>query len=135
MALEEIDKQWIERKIKENTQFSQRILGDRPTDANQLVNKRYVNSYVLYGEINGGGTAVFLPTGWTSVGNAAGLVTVTHNLGTSNYGVIATAAATGFDRDFVCNISNRSNNSFQVETILSGSDTYANFFFVLILRP
>lgn len=49
----------------------------------------------LFGAIYGGsvftgGTSAGLPTGWTSVKAASGQYTVTHNLGTSSYAVVAT---------------------------------------------
>lgn len=82
------------RVLKDN--FSKRI-GDTPTDAFQLVPKKYVDDAVLSaggysGRVDSGGAAgTPFPTGWTSVKNSTGNYTVTHNLGTTAYAPVVSA--------------------------------------------
>lgn len=42
--LEQQDKDWVDSKIRESLQFSQRNVGDTPTDANQFVPKKYCDT-------------------------------------------------------------------------------------------
>lgn len=48
------------------------------------------------GYVNGDGTAASLPVGWSSAKTGTGAYTVTHNLGTTNYTVVAVAAGAVF---------------------------------------
>lgn len=68
------------------------------------------------------GTAVLLPTGWTSGKNGTGDYTVTHNLGTTNYAVAVTAVA---NADYLCMLkSSPSTNSFTI--VVTRADGGAN---------
>lgn len=93
--LEDLDKDWILQKIRESTQFSSRVVGDTPTDANQLVPKKYVDGRIASivgtygGKVNSNGTSAGLPTGWSSTSTGTGQYQVTHNLGTTSYATSA----------------------------------------------
>lgn len=79
--------------IKQAAAFATPKYGDTPTDALQLTPKKYVDTEIPYfGHVDNAGTAVILPTGWTS-SVSLGLYTVTHNLGVSNYAVVVAARA------------------------------------------
>lgn len=79
--------------IKIATNFDKKI-GDTPTDALQLVNKRYVDDKiggtVYAGHLVAGGAGTFFPTGWTATNPSTGVYVVTHNLNTTSYAVSAT---------------------------------------------
>lgn len=73
------------------------------------------------------GAAVSLPKDWTCANTGTGLVTVTHNLGTTNYAVVATTIEVASER--VERIT-KATNSFTVVTTTSGevlADAAANF--------
>lgn len=129
MALDESDKEWIMQQIRQTTQYSSRLLGDTPTDANQFVPKKYLNATLFCGAT--GTNSDFLPPGWSASSGGA-FTTITHNLGTLGYSVATIPYATGFNRDYTTIICDRSVNSFQVEQILSGSDSAVGFFFILV---
>lgn len=88
------------------------------------------NLGIYHGRVNSAGTAIRLPSGWTSSRTATGAYTVTHNLGTTAYtpmisvtdvsGVIAVVAATS--------------TTIQVLTSLrsTGADTDAPFAFSIV---
>lgn len=88
----------IKTLIKQTVQnlYSVKMVGDTPTDANQLVPKKYVDAHqgttIYTGSINADGTALSLPTGWTSVVGGTSAYTVTHNLNTTDYIVICCVA-------------------------------------------
>ncbi len=88
------------------------------------------NLGIYHGRVNSAGTAIRLPSGWTSARTVTGAYTVTHNLGTTSYtpmisvtdvsGVIAVVAATS--------------TTIQVLTSLrsTGADTDAPFAFSIV---
>ncbi len=134
--LEDNDKEWIISQIKANTQYSQRILGDTPTDANQLTPKKYVTKYVLYGAVSGP-NGTYLPDGWTATSVGLGLMNVNHTLGTTDFGVLATPYTTGFDRSFTILVSALTATVFQINTVnaATGLNADVGFFFVTIKQP
>lgn len=69
-------------------------------------------SAALYtGRVSSVGAAERLPTGWTC-GEGSGIYTVYHNLGTTDYNVVATATAAGSSNTLAVNITSRASNSF-----------------------
>lgn len=81
------------------------------------------------GTVNGDGTASSLPSGWSSVRNSAGNYTVTHNLGTTSYGIVPTPFGNDALHAIVLTIAS---NSFTVVTANNaGSDVDTAFIFIL----
>lgn len=113
--------------------FGKRI-GDTPTDALQLVNKKYVDdnaSSVFPGAVSNSTSAgTPFPSGWTVSNNTTGVCTITHNLGTINYAVSILPQA----GDIVPNIQSKGANSFQVRTDLNAT-TPSNTSFDFIVAP
>ena len=99
-------------------------------------NRRIIGS-IYGGEVNGGGTAINLPAGWTSGRDSTGNYTITHNLGTTDYVVTTAPFMTGSTRYYVVDVSARAANSFSLNTIRSsggvGSNKDIDFFFILML--
>lgn len=117
----------VQDQIKKN--FPSKKVGDTPTDALQLANKKYVDSKTAYsGYVNAAGTAgTPFPSGWT-VGLSAHLFTITHNLGTTSYGVTLTSVGTAYFGEVVA----RNANTFTCQfwnTVPALNDT--DFMFVL----
>lgn len=75
-------------------QFSNKIVGDTPTDALQLVNKKYVDNKVLSAYVNSNGVVFYLPTGWSVNRSIPGTYIITHNLNTVNYAVVGLTDST-----------------------------------------
>ena len=90
-------------------------IGDTPTDALQLANKKYVDgkaSKVYFGVVASDGSAINLPSGWTSSRTGTGDFVVTHNLAASSngYGVVANPST-----DFgITKNANIGANSFEI---------------------
>lgn len=83
------------------------------------------------GTVNGDGTAANLPTGWTSSTSSPGVYTVTHNLGTTAYSVVATSYNNG--ARFI-DVESMTSNTFQVFLFnVTPSGTNSNFNFILNL--
>lgn len=138
MALDDNDKSWIEQQLRGNIpQYSERVLGDFPTDANQLVPKKYLDNRYFSGQLEAGGVAVYLPTGWTSNGSGStNNPTITHNLNTTAYDVVpAVFSQNGvIDNSYAAVIYDKSANSFTIQNTVNGvRNTLANFF-ILIKR-
>lgn len=136
-----MDEQNIKKLIKQELKsvFYQKRIGDTPTDALQLVNKKYVDSkssgYV--GSVTSSGTSTFLPSGWTVAHTSTGVYTITHNLGTTNYAVNVTGTGS-FSYANVPGITNIGSNTCQITigTIQVGGSvtpTDNSFNFILIL--
>ena len=80
--------------------------------AGDAVNKGQLDAKVYGGHVNAAGTAVYLPTGWSSVRNSAGSFTITHNLGTTNYAPVVGSSDLGIK----VNHTAIGVNSFNVQT-------------------
>lgn len=92
------------------------------------------NQQSYAGTVDSGGTAVLLPSGWSAVQNGTGDYTVSHNLGTVNYGVGATINTNDLSSfRAIISIAAISAGSFQVLTgnVSSGSGVGVGFTFVL----
>lgn len=75
------------------------------------------------GSLSGGGIV------WSATRNSTGVYTVTHNLGSSSYSVVACVeSSTG---DLKCKIGSRGSSSFEVRVDSAGTLTNAAFNFVL----
>lgn len=103
----------LKQLIDQSVKFAQRKVGDTPTDDNQLVPKKYCDTRSFGGQVASDGTATALPTGWTSSKPGTGQYTVTHNLGTTSYGVAALAIDANWR---TINCSAITANSFSVIT-------------------
>lgn len=71
---------------------------DTPDNAARLKHSIFIGdgaTQIFSGEVDGAGTAVSLPSGWSSVRNALGDFTITHNLGTVNYSFVGSTRAGG----------------------------------------
>lgn len=127
-----MNKDEIIELIKQTVQhlFGTRMVGDTPTDANQLTPKKYVDANkVNAGLVISDGTAgTPMPTGWTTSRTAAGRYLVTHNLGTTSYVPITTA-----DQSNVCVPVTRDANSFNVYcySIATAAFNDSDFYFLL----
>lgn len=119
-----MDEQQIRQIINDilSDSFAKRI-GDTPTDALQLVNKKYVDAHKGYaGRVADTGAAILLPKGWSSVQNGTGDYTVTHNLGNTNYSVVI-----NLDGGRAATIIDASANSFRYQTIGGSFNEIAYF--------
>jgi len=87
---------------------------------------------LYWGAVNSGGTAVSLPSGWTSSRTAAGQYTVTHNLNLSTTGYVVLPISQGLNT-YPCSVV-QSANSFQVNigNLTAGQDTDFKFFLTRI---
>lgn len=117
----------VDEKIKKAMAYSTVKYGDTPTDALQLVPKKYADSLSsgFVGQVNSGGTTGTLPTGWTVTHPGTGSYIVTHNLGVYNRAIVNSIGVVGFQ-----NVVANDLNSFQVSTYNSsaaGTDTAWQF--------
>ena len=86
---------------------------------------------IFWGYVNANGTAgIPFPKGWTS---SLSLVTytITHNLATTNYVVIAIALLANTER--FAEIQARNINNFQLKIYSGGTQTDTNFMFILLI--
>lgn len=124
----------IDEKIEKALAFATKKYGDTPTDALQLTPKQYVDgltaSKAYIGVATSTGASTPFPTGWTWTKNGAGDYTITHNLGTTSYIVVATS----INDTTVVVIASQSTNSFNVTSWLSttGNKIDDGFNFILI---
>lgn len=122
----------INQQIAKQSAFATDKYGDTPTDANQLVPKKYVDTRTPYiGVVTSGGSAgAFFPPGWT-VGVVGTLYTITHNLGTSNYAFFGTSiTSAAFPR-----LISPSSTAFSVKlTDASGTDVNIDWNFAVIVN-
>lgn len=84
------------------------------------------------GYVNAAGTAgTPFPAGWSVTSTGTGAYTVTHNLGTTNYTVVLTAAGATFH---VCAIYSINSNNFtcSLSTIVGASLQNGDFTFILL---
>ena len=78
-------------------------------------------SQMYAGTVNAGGVGGNLPTGWSSANNGGtGLYRVTHNLGTTQYSVVATSQ--GGVQPTTLDITDVSSNSFDIRIVDASSD-------------
>ena len=98
--------------------------GVASTDA---VNKSQLDAKVYGGQVSSTGTAVYLPSGWSSSRSALGNYTITHNLGTTSYAPVVTASGGGTHAAYFA----LATNSFQVATTNTGALIDAAFAFTV----
>lgn len=134
--MEDADKKLVENMIKtavdKAVDFPTRKRGDTPTDVTQLTPKGYVDNAVgRFGIVLSDGTAgTPFPTGWTTTYVATGDYRVNHNLGTTKYAVLVSAASTLLG---VFNVGTASGVYFEVlASDLSGVAHDAKFSFQLL---
>lgn len=99
-------------------------------DYNNLLNKPASAAVPIYsGMVVSGGTAgSFFPSGWTVTDDGTGHYTVTHNLGTTSYSVVANAVAEGLLTTIYSHLS----DSFDIVIVnLSNSPTDSDLYFIL----
>lgn len=101
--------------------FPQVVTGTAGTLPGHLIIKSQLDAKVYGGRITNAGTAAipYGPSGWTVNRVSAGVVTVTHNLGSVNYSAVATSVSINNAR-----ISALAINTFEVT---AGADTDFNF--------
>lgn len=91
---------------------------------------------VYFGTININASAILLPAGWTAsrLSAGSGTYTITHNLGTTGYGVIPVSISDGVNAQ--CKLANISSNSFSVvvERIREVQQIGSGLSFVLFLH-
>ena len=128
-------KEYIDKAISEAFAFSTTKYGDTPTDALQLVNKKYVDGRVYVGawvDTGAGINTVFLPTGWSVVKNSTGNYTVTHNLRRTDYCV---AAMNNAYIPVLVDIANQSNTfGILLRDLTTGAPANNNVWFILAVK-
>lgn len=110
--------------------FTGTVSADTAISASNLVRKDQLDAKVYGGRITNAGTAAvaYGPSGWTVSRVSLGLTTVTHNLGTTNYSVVASTVNTGT----VANPTVIATNSFNIGTVnFAGSSVDLDYGFVL----
>lgn len=127
----------IDQKFKEKLgkSFDKKI-GDIPTDALQLVPKKYVDQKIYAGYVNADGSAGKpFPSGWTVVNSSTAAYTITHNLGTTNYSILVTAL---YNNDGVIQtalFNNKAANSVGIIFFVkSGGNSNCAFSFAISIR-
>lgn len=117
--------------------FTNKRIGDTPTDALQLVPKSYVDRSIASiasagyaGRVDSAGAAGNpFPSGWTSTRNSLGSYTVTHNLGTTAYSPVVSAVGS---TAVTARVPTISSNTVQVYTTDSaGSLADSAFSFII----
>lgn len=101
-----------------------------------LIKSNSLGSVVYGGLATTAGTATSLPAGWSIAGGVAGQCTITHNLGTTAYAVVATVLPQ--NTITIVNIDSVGANSFFIKTnnqtgSVTWTATNTQFFFVLVL--
>lgn len=96
--------------------------------AGDAVNKGQLDTKVFGGRINSTGAAISLPAGWSSVRNALGQYTVTHNFGATNYACVPVADGSSTMSTMFATGA----NSFTVNIITGGLFTDQFWQFVLV---
>lgn len=153
--IEESDKKNIQKMIDmavgKSMEYQTRKRGDTPTDKYHLTPKGYVDGAIssvissiasanasIYSYINTRKYTGFIasnvastpfPAGWTGGSIGTGEYRITHNLGTTAYGVVLTPKFAG---GRVCVVEDRSANTFDVLTYnTSFLATDTDFFFIV----
>lgn len=141
--LEETDIQLIKELITDATEaaslFSTKKVGDTPTDALQLVPKKYLDTKYYQGFITAFGVVGFLPPGWTVTQTGTGLYEVFHHLGTDQYAVVVTpiyraALDPGARGAFINTIHTATSFIVNTCTVSDGADKDTDFFFFLAVN-
>lgn len=97
---------------------------------NALAWLRVTSGAAYGGYVAGNGTATSLPAGWSSAKTGTGAYTVTHNLGSANYIVVATAAGAVFG---VCSIYALNADDFDLSIVsMAAAAQDTDFTFILI---
>lgn len=109
-----MDKQDIQRLIDSRLQYSTRKVGDTPTDALQLVPKKYVDARALVGTVINGVKGPIFPVGWTVTHIGTAQYSIVHNLGISNISVVAMQRWDHVQRIHVGTVNDIDENSFQL---------------------
>lgn len=88
----------------------------------------YAQQGPFAGVVAANGTAVSLPSGWTSAKTNTGRYTVTHNLGTTSYAVVISPTVNNADNH---DVASKGSNSFTTELLLNGGFADCQFDFLL----
>lgn len=121
----------IDKSLKAS--FTNKRVGDTPTDALQLTNKNYVDHRSTGGFVIAGGTAgVPFPQGWSVAKSGTGVVTITRSVDPyvlAKYSVVATPLSS---TTATATINNHSKTSFDINTFNSaGSAQDISVYFVV----
>lgn len=124
----------IDTSITNAFQFGKAKYGDTPTDANQLVNKRYVDNQAIgYGGlVNANGTAgALFPKGWSvsKIGN--GTYKITHNLNTTNYVIMTNPTFPGNLIEDSTNVYAQNANDCTIQISNTSAEDRAFYFLLL----
>ena len=82
------------------------------------------------GRVSSGGVLSGAGSGWSASNDSTGVYTITHNIGSSAYSVVAVVEASS--GDYKCKIGSRGSNSFTVRVDQTGTLANAAFNFILI---
>ena len=110
------------------------VFNIRPNEILATKNMRFDGGPILkgvffVGRITSAGVATYLPTGWTSAKNATGKYTITHNLQTTNYGVVLSTTSTlATEHD----LNTLTSTAFSIELLLNGTFADGAFNFILV---
>jgi len=84
----------------------------------------------FHGRVNNAGTAIRLPSGWSSAKTATGTYVITHNLGTANYTI---ATSTNYGGDIVIAGGNTTQLQIFTSQSTTGAAVDAGFNFTVIM--
>jgi hypothetical protein len=130
-------KKWIKEDIAQAVDFKTRKVGDLPTDDNQLMPKKYLDTVLYWGTVS---TPNILPTGWTATYSPTGTCTITHNLNltSTDYTVVVTLVdVTAASQLTAYNLTSKNANDFVITlyAITGGFAVNAPFTFFLLKKP
>ena len=112
---------------RDNEAYYFSIVGTGITPANTtFLDGVFSGAEVYFGKVAANGTALKLPAGWSSTRTALGKYTITHNLGSTDYIVVALVVTRGVW------LASENANTFVIYCI-SNANVYADEIFNFIL--
>lgn len=127
----------VRQEIQANSSASRFKVNTTPRHIHNNVDSPFTFQPILtyIGEVNADGTAVLLPNGWTSVGSGTGVYTITHNLNSTYYRIVANPSDPYIG--VFCTIGTRGKNTVVVKTFVPSAGSYAatsaSFSFILVI--
>jgi hypothetical protein len=129
-------KKWIKEDIAQAVDFKTRKVGDLPTDDNQLIPKKFIDTTFYWGIVS---TPNLLPTGWTATYSPTGTCTITHNLNIAreDYTVFVNLVDIAASSQVtVYNLTTKNTNDFVITLYaVGGFAVNAAFTFLLVKKP
>lgn len=89
-------------------------------------------SGVWPGWIAASGAATYLPPNWSCRYVSTGVYEITHNIGSTNYIILATGYKNGGTGVRDTHVTSLAATTFVVETVVAGTNTNSDFFFLVI---